>query len=58
MHVCMNAESIEIGDIKTLEDAISVIKLLLLENMKLKEELAFLKKNSSTSSKPPSSYME
>ena len=52
---CMTTESIEIGEIKTLEDAIVVIELLLLENKKLKEEIARLKKDSSTSFKPPSS---
>ena len=51
----MSLESLNPENIKTLEDAIAVIKLLLLENKDLKDEIARLKKNSSTSSKPPSS---
>ena len=43
------------GSINTLEDAIVVIRTLVAENQELRAEIARLKKDSSTSSKPPSS---
>jgi len=51
----MELETLDTSQIKTLEQAIEVIKFLLLENQQLKERIAKLEKNSSTSSKPPSS---
>jgi transposase len=65
----MSVETINLEEIKTLEDAIGVIRILLLrienlerenrelrlENQELREEISRLRKNSSTSSKPPSS---
>lgn len=58
----MSLEELNLEEITTLKDAIEVIKLLVLENQHLKEEntqlrnrIAKLEKNSSTSSKPPSS---
>lgn len=54
-------EAKALANIETLDDALVVIKALLEENMelrkrvaKLEEEVAVLKKDSSTSSKPPS----
>jgi len=58
----MELEKVEIGEIKTLEEAVTLIKLLVkevlilrAENAKLKEKVSELSKNSNTSSKPPSS---
>lgn len=51
----MSLEKLDLSQIKTLEDALEIIKLLLLENHRLRERIAKLEKNSSTSSKPPSS---
>lgn len=58
----MSLKELNLEEITTLEDAIGVIKLLVVENHQLKEEnaqlkkrIAKLEKNSSTSSKPPSS---
>lgn len=58
----MELEELDLLKIATLEDAIEVIKLLVVENQRLREEncqlkerIAKLEKNSSTSSKPPSS---
>ncbi len=58
----MNLESVDIDSIKTLDEALAVIKLLMIkvselerENAELKAKVAELSKDSSTSSKPPSS---
>jgi len=51
----MELETLDTSQITTLEQAIELIKLLLVENQQLKERIAKLEKNSSTSSKPPSS---
>ncbi len=45
----------EISKIKNLEDALKVISILVAKIKTLKVEVARLKKDSSTSSKPPSS---
>ncbi len=58
----MNLEGVDIDSIKTLDEALAVIKLLMInvselerENAELKAKVAELSKDSSTSSKPPSS---
>jgi transposase len=51
----MELETLDTSQITTLEQAIEVVKFLLVENQQLKERIAKLEKNSSTSSKPPSS---
>ena len=58
----MTLEQLDIGKLTTLEGAIEVIKLLVVEiqqlqeeNKRLREEVARLSKNSKNSSKPPSS---
>ena len=51
----MAPEQIDIDKIETLEQALSLIKVLLKRVIALEEENSRLKKNSSNSSKPPSS---
>jgi hypothetical protein len=48
-------DKIDISKIQTLDEALAIIILLVARVQKLKEQIAQLSKDSSTSSKPPSS---